>query len=62
MSSNIKITRICKFCENEFTARTTKTLYCILNASPEHTRQEQASQKLSKVIKRQKLPEIQIWK
>ncbi|WP_232424347.1 helix-turn-helix domain-containing protein [Flavobacterium sp. WG21] len=28
MSSKIEITRICKFCENEFTARTTKTLYC----------------------------------
>ena len=28
MSSNIKITRICEFCKNEFTARTTKTLYC----------------------------------
>lgn len=30
MSSNIKITRICEFCKNEFTARTTKTLYCSL--------------------------------
>jgi excisionase family DNA binding protein len=28
MSSNIKVQRICQFCGNEFTARTTKTLYC----------------------------------
>ena len=28
MSSNIKIQRICQYCGNEFTARTTTTLYC----------------------------------
>ena len=28
MSSNIKIQRICKHCNNEFTARTTVTQYC----------------------------------
>jgi excisionase family DNA binding protein len=28
MSSNIKIHRICQHCGNEFTARTTTTLYC----------------------------------
>ncbi len=28
MSSNIKIQRICKYCNNEFTARTTLTKYC----------------------------------
>lgn len=28
MSSNIKIQRICQFCGNEFTARTTVTQYC----------------------------------
>ena len=33
MSSNIEITRICEFCKNEFTARTTKTLYCSLKCS-----------------------------
>lgn len=33
MSSNIKITRICEFCKNEFTARTTKTFYCSLKCS-----------------------------
>lgn len=33
MSSNIKIIRVCEFCKNEFTARTTKTLYCSLKCS-----------------------------
>lgn len=28
MSSNIQLQRICKYCGNEFTARTTTTLYC----------------------------------
>ncbi len=33
MSSKIKISRICKYCKNEFTARTTKTNYCSLKCS-----------------------------
>jgi excisionase family DNA binding protein len=28
MSSNIKVQRICQYCGNDFTARTTTTLYC----------------------------------
>tara|TARA_R110002096_G_C14196168_1_gene688430 strand:- start:16 stop:372 length:357 start_codon:yes stop_codon:yes gene_type:complete len=28
MSSNIRIQRICQFCNNEFTAKTTVTQYC----------------------------------
>jgi excisionase family DNA binding protein len=28
MSSNIEITRICQFCSNSFTAKTTVTKYC----------------------------------
>ena len=28
MSSNIQVQRICQYCSNEFTARTTTTLYC----------------------------------
>jgi excisionase family DNA binding protein len=28
MSSNIRVQRICQHCSNEFTARTTTTLYC----------------------------------
>ena len=33
MSSNIQIQRICKYCSNEFTARTTVTQYCSDNCS-----------------------------
>ncbi|WP_185966019.1 hypothetical protein [Flavobacterium sp. ZT3R18] len=33
MSTNMKITRICEFCKNEFTARTTKTRYCSLSCN-----------------------------
>ncbi|MDR6845560.1 helix-turn-helix domain-containing protein [Flavobacterium granuli] len=33
MSTNIRIARICEFCKNEFTARTTKTQYCSLKCS-----------------------------
>lgn len=33
MSTNIKITRICEFCKNEFTARTTRTRYCSLSCN-----------------------------
>ena len=28
MSSNIQITRVCQFCNSEFTAKTTVTKYC----------------------------------
>ncbi|TDW47848.1 hypothetical protein EV144_104134 [Flavobacterium sp. 270] len=33
MSSNIRITRICQFCSQEFTAKTTKTKFCSLKCS-----------------------------
>ncbi|WP_413998146.1 helix-turn-helix domain-containing protein [Flavobacterium sp. W1B] len=33
MSSNMKITRICEFCKNEFTAQTTKTRFCSLKCN-----------------------------
>lgn len=33
MSSNISITRVCQYCKNEFTARTTKTQCCSLKCS-----------------------------
>ena len=33
MSTNMKITRVCEFCKNEFTARTTKTRYCSLSCN-----------------------------
>ncbi len=33
MSSSIKVQRICQHCGNEFTARTTVTMYCSLRCS-----------------------------
>ncbi|WP_338839789.1 helix-turn-helix domain-containing protein [Flavobacterium ginsenosidimutans] len=33
MSSNMRITRICQFCKEEFTAKTTKTKFCSLKCS-----------------------------
>ncbi|KIA95584.1 DNA-binding protein [Flavobacterium sp. AJR] len=33
MSSKMKITRVCQFCQNEFTAQTTKTKFCSLKCS-----------------------------
>lgn len=33
MSSNIRIQRICQYCSNEFTAKTTKTTYCSLKCA-----------------------------
>ena len=36
MSSNIEITRICEYCNNAFTARTTKTRFCCLKCNQKH--------------------------
>ena len=36
MSSNIKIQRICEYCNKEFTARTTKTKYCSHKCNQRH--------------------------
>lgn len=33
MSSNIEVIRICEYCKNEFTARTTRTRYCSHNCN-----------------------------
>lgn len=33
MSSNIRITKICQFCNNEFTAKTIKTKFCSLSCN-----------------------------
>lgn len=33
MSTKMKLTRICEFCKNEFTAQTTKTRFCSLTCS-----------------------------
>lgn len=55
MSSNIKITRICEFCKNEFTARTTKTLYCSLKYS---SWAYKSRTRLSKITESNRLTEI----
>lgn len=36
MSSNIRIQRICEYCNNEFTARTTLTKYCSHTCNRKH--------------------------
>ncbi len=36
MSSNIEIQRICEYCNNEFTARTTSTKYCSHKCNQRH--------------------------
>ena len=36
MSSNIRIIRICEYCNNEFTARTTSTKYCSHKCNQKH--------------------------
>ncbi|WKL49220.1 helix-turn-helix domain-containing protein [Flavobacterium pectinovorum] len=48
MSSNIKITRICECCKNEFTARTTKTLYCSLKCSSKAYKKRARQAKIDK--------------
>lgn len=57
MSSNIEIQRICKYCNNEFTARTTVTKYCSLKcaqrAYKDRTRKkkvEKSNEETKKVI------------
>lgn len=46
MSSNIRITRICQFCGNEFTAQTTRTRYCSHKCNSKHYKALQKGQKI----------------
>lgn len=55
MSSKIKITRVCQFCQNEFTARTTKTQYCLLKCS---SRAYKARTRQSKIAESNRRTEI----
>lgn len=55
MSSNMKITRICEFCKNEFTAQTTKTRYCSHKCS---SNAYKARTRESKIAESNKLTEI----
>jgi len=55
MSTNIKIKRICEFCQNEFIAKTTKTQYCGLKCS---SRAYKARTRQSKIDQNNKQTEI----
>lgn len=46
MSSNIKIQRICQYCNNEFTAQTTRTKYCSHKCNSRHYKAKKRSNKV----------------
>lgn len=48
MSSNIKITRICQFCGESFTARTTVTNYCSHRCSARAYKQRERKSNIEK--------------
>lgn len=50
MSSNIKITRICQFCDAEFTARTTVTKYCSHKCASRAYKQRTRNQNIEKSV------------
>ncbi len=50
MSSNIKITRICQFCDADFTARTTVTKYCSHKCASRAYKQRTRSRKVEKSV------------
>jgi hypothetical protein len=58
MSSNIKIQRICQHCGNEFTARTTTTLYC---SHRFYTKQSGKVEQSNKVSKQGSNSRFQSW-
>ena len=64
MSSNIKIQRICQDCGNEFTARTTSTMYCSHRCNSTAYKQKvktgkiEQSNKETKRIKNQPIEEL----
>ncbi|HEV8512556.1 MAG TPA: helix-turn-helix domain-containing protein [Cyclobacteriaceae bacterium] len=46
MSSNIKVQRVCQHCGKDFTARTTKTLYCSLQCNSKAYKAKQRAAKV----------------
>lgn len=64
MSSNIKVQRICQYCGNDFTARTTTTMYCShrCNSSAYKTKlrsnKVELSNKETKLIKTQTIEQL----
>lgn len=64
MSSNIKIQRICQYCNTEFTARTTRTKYCSHKCNSRHYKAKQRNKNIeisndnTALLKRQPLDEL----
>lgn len=50
MSSNIKVQKICEFCGEEFTARTTVTKFCSHRCASRAYKQREKQKKVDKVI------------
>lgn len=48
MSSNIRITRVCECCGNEFIAQTTRTRYCSHKCNSRHYKLRQKEKKIEK--------------
>ena len=46
MSSNIKVQRICQYCEKEFTAKTTVTKYCSDNCAKRAYKKRKRAEKI----------------
>lgn len=48
MSSNIRVQRICEYCSNEFTARTTRTKYCSHKCANRAYKAQKRTEKINK--------------
>lgn len=57
MSSNIKILRKCKFCGNEFTAKTLQTRYCSHQCNSRHYKATKREEKIETAVKKSSEPE-----
>lgn len=53
MSSNIRITRICQFCDKEFTAKTTKTKFCSLSCASKNYKKDKKERR-TEIIRQEK--------
>lgn len=49
MSSNIRVQKICNYCNNEFTAKTTVTKYCSNNCSKNAWRKRKQKKKIKAI-------------
>lgn len=60
MSSNIRIHRICKYCGNEFVAKTTTTNYCSLKCNQRDYKRRTKQSKIAKSNQETKTTLLQI--